>query len=291
MPFCPNCDADVAKDALNCTQCGATFGPGSAWQPRPTKSSVASQDVLYPRLIRRVQAVLIDWVLLITIFYTWLATLSVFGESHLLVKIFALVLPVMIIGPGLVTFTGGTLGHHIKGLRIRDSECDENIGLFRATVRALLRTFLGWLSFVFILLTKKHQALHDYVTSTIVVLRRPETLPAHEKLGVRTSDEHEILSFPKRDDVEYLYPSKVRRILAILLYGLLITIALCVFALVLISEECSLEDRCSPVENLTMEVVGLGWLISIGTTIVLGWRGLLFCCHRKALPPSAAADS
>ena len=168
---------------------------------------------------------------------------------------------------------------------------DENIGLFRATVRALLRTFLGWLSFVFILLTKKHQALHDYVTSTIVVLRRPETLPAHEKLGVRTSDEHEILSFPKRDDVEYLYPSKVRRILAILLYGLLITIALCVFALVLISEECSLEDRCSPVENLTMEVVGLGWLISIGTTIVLGWRGLLFCCHRKALPPSAAADS
>ncbi|MBI4206697.1 MAG: zinc ribbon domain-containing protein [Betaproteobacteria bacterium] len=43
MAFCPNCDAEVADDALKCTKCGATFGPGSAWQPSLTKRSRASE--------------------------------------------------------------------------------------------------------------------------------------------------------------------------------------------------------------------------------------------------------
>jgi hypothetical protein len=43
MPFCPNCDAEVAEDALNCAQCAAAFGPGSAWQPSLTKRNGANE--------------------------------------------------------------------------------------------------------------------------------------------------------------------------------------------------------------------------------------------------------
>jgi uncharacterized RDD family membrane protein YckC len=240
----------------------------------------ASTEVQYPRLIRRVRAFLIDSVLIIIVFYTWMVSLPAFGDSHFLLKIFTLVLPIMIIEPGLVAFTGGTPGHHIMGLRIRDASRDENIGFLRATARAIVRTFFGWLSFIFVLVTKKHQALHDYFTLTVVVLRRPETLPAHEKFAPRTED-----------DARYLFPSKLRRFVVILLYALLSVVVLSALGAVFLSEECATTNRCSAAENVTANALGIIWFICIGATIVLGWRGLLFGCRRSDLPQNAATDS
>ncbi len=33
---CPNCDATIPLDSETCPKCKAVFGPGSAWQIRPT---------------------------------------------------------------------------------------------------------------------------------------------------------------------------------------------------------------------------------------------------------------
>jgi uncharacterized RDD family membrane protein YckC len=240
----------------------------------------AGTEVLYPRLLRRVRAFLIDSVLFIIVIYAWVFSLTVFGELPFLLRILALIIPIMIIEPGLVAFTGGTPGHHIMGLRIRDASRDENIGILRATVRAVVRTCLGWLSFIFVLVTQRHQALHDYFTSTVVVLRRPETLPAHEKFAPRTEDH-----------ARYLYPSKTRRIVVILLYAFLSVVVLSTLSAVFLSERCATTNRCSLAENVAAYVLGIIWILCVGATIVLGWRGLLFGCRRSSLPRNASADS
>ena len=240
----------------------------------------AGTEVQYPRLLRRVRAFLIDLVLFIIIIYVWMISLQVLGESHVVLKILALIVPIMVLEPGLVAFTGGTPGHHIMGLRIRDASRDENIGILRATARALIRTFLGWLSFIFVLVTQKHQALHDYFTSTIVVLRRPETHPTHEKFAARTEDH-----------AQFLYPSKSRRVVVIFLYVSLSFIAVSALGAALLSLECSTTNRCSPLENIIANVISISWFLCAGAIIVLGWRGLLYGCRRSALPHNASADS
>jgi len=233
----------------------------------------AGTELVYPRLLRRVRAFLIDSVLFIVLLYGWILSLPAFGETPFLLKIVALILPVTIIEPGLVAFTGGTPGHHIMGLRIRDASRDENIGILRATVRAIFRTFLGWASFIFVLVTRKHQALHDYMTSTVVVLRRPETLPVHEKFAPRTEDH-----------ARYLYPSKIRRTVVILGYVFLSFVMFSVLVAVLLSQECAADNRCSHSESVGAGALEIIWFLSVGAAIVLGWRGLLPGCRRSALP-------
>src|SRR5436190_8207282 len=106
-------------------------------------------------------------------------------NAHGALKIGPLVAGFLALEPGLVSWTGGTIGHHLMGLRIRDVVEDRNIGLIRATIRAVSRALLGWVSLVFILVTRKHQAIHDYISRTVVVLRNAAELPASERCAER----------------------------------------------------------------------------------------------------------
>jgi len=237
----------------------------------------ATPEILYPRLLRRVRAFLFDAVIFIILLYAWLATMPVFENAQPLLKISLLIIPIVILEPVLVAFTGGTLGHHFMGLRIRDASSDQNIGVLRATARAIIRTFLGWLSFIFVLVTNKHQALHDYFTSTVVILRRPETLPAHERFVARAEER-----------AHYRYPSIARRISVILVYvflGFLILIAL---SMATLSETCLNGEHCTPGEMAISQLLSILWLLALGTSIVLGWKGLLYGCRRSPLPRSDA---
>jgi hypothetical protein len=191
-----------------------------------------------------------------------------------------LVAAILVLEPGLVAFTGGTLGHHLMGLRIRDASRDQNIGILRAIARAIIRTLLGWLSFIFVLVTKKHQALHDYFTSTVVVLRRPQSLPAHEKFVERTEN-----------PVLHAFPSKLRRVLMILLYVALASVAVSVLSAVFLSDGCLSDSRCSQRDEIVSQVLSILWLASVGAATVLGWRGLLFGSRRSIRSSAATPDA
>ena len=237
----------------------------------------ANTEVLYPRLLRRVRAFLVDTILFIIVIYTWLLSLSALVQAPFLVKLAALLVPIIILEPVLVAFTGGTVGHHLFGLRIRDASRDRNIGMHRAAARAIVRSLLGWLSFVFVLVTKRHQALHDYFTSTIVVLRRPESLPEHEKHVARSEDR-----------TQYIYPSAGRRIAVILLYAFLGIVVIAVLAFAGLSERCLHSNHCTPGETLFSGLLDILSLASLGASIVLGWRGLLYGCRRSRVPLEAS---
>jgi uncharacterized RDD family membrane protein YckC len=236
-----------------------------------------SSQLFYPRLIRRVRAYLIDSVLLVVVAYAWILCLPILSNLSFPAKMLALILPIMLIEPVLVGFTGGTIGHHIMGLRIRDGSRGGNIGILRATVRAVVRTLLGWFSFIFVLVTRRHQALHDYFTGSIVVLRQPDALPMHEKLEPRMEE-----------GARYRYPSGFRRVVVIIAYALLIFVVVNIPGVMFVSETCSIHNHCTLAEETALLVAGLVLLFSIGTVIVLGWRGLLYGCRRSPLNEGSA---
>jgi len=229
----------------------------------------------YPRLLRRVRAALIDSVLFVVLFFLWLFLVGFLESAHPAIKIAPLLIGLLILEPGLVAWTGGTPGHHSMGLRIRDSLEDRKIGLLRATLRALVRTLLGWVSLVFILVTRRHQALHDYVSRTVVVLRDPSRLPESERFAERSIPEG------------YEFPGWARRLGVILLYGA-ISYAIATFIVVaLVEDTCLYSNICNTADDVVIGVVGLGWFAAFIAIIVLACRGQLFGCRRRQISESA----
>lgn len=145
----------------------------------------ASERAIYPRLLRRVRAVLIDEVVLSAGLAAWWLSIGIWDDANLTLKIGTLLLVFFILDPVLVASTGGTVGHHLMGMRVRDANRDAKASLMTATVRATIRYVLGWLSLLFILITRRHQAIHDYVAGTLVVLGRPERYSSREKFAER----------------------------------------------------------------------------------------------------------
>lgn len=227
---------------------------------------------IYPRLLRRVRAALADSVVFVILFFVWFFSLDVMGSAHPALKIAPLLLGLLVFEPGLVSWSGGTIGHHLFGLRIRDSIEDRNVGFLRATLRAILRTLLGWISLIFIFVTSRHQAIHDYASHTVVVLRNPDDLPKRERFAER------VLA-PEGFEL----PSRLRRVGFVALYGALSYVGLAVLVGLLLSESCIYSNACSPADEVISASLSLVWLVTVMVIIVMGWRGQLFGCRRRQM--------
>jgi uncharacterized RDD family membrane protein YckC len=162
--------------------------------------------VAYPRLIKRVRAVLIDSVLVPVSVVATLILGDALGVAHPTGKLLLLIGPVFVLEPGLVAITGGTVGHHLQGIRVARIGGESNINIFAATLRFVLKIVLGWLSFIFVLTTARHQAVHDLVARSVVIHKDPRGLPAFEVLAERSLD-----------DTIFEYPPGWRR--AIVIFG------------------------------------------------------------------------
>lgn len=231
---------------------------------------------MYPRLLRRVRAALIDSVIFGVLFLVWVFGLGLVENAHAAVKIAPLVGGLLVLEPGLVSWTGGTLGHHLMKLRIRDAVEDRNIGFARAAIRALIRASLGWLSFVFILATRKHQAIHDYFSRTVVVLRNPTALPVSEKFDER------VLA-----PAGFELPSRLRRAGVVLVYTFVSYVALAITVALVLSDSCLYSDICSTWDDFWSGLLGLGWFAGMLVIIVFGYRGQLFGCRRRRVRDAA----
>lgn len=227
-------------------------------------------NVTYPRLIKRVRAVLVDSVLLpVTVFSVLLIgdNLGVSGGNG---KALLIALPIFLLEPGLVAFTGGTVGHHLLGIRVAKRDGSSNINIFAASIRFVVKLLLGWLSFIFVLTTRKHQAVHDLVAGSIVVHKDPSGLP-----------EHEVLSERKPEMDAYLYPAVWRRVVVVAAYWVLVVIALGLASYVLTTVQCSKGYNCTTFDQLINIALNIAGLVGLGWVTVRGWSGRLFGCSRR----------
>jgi uncharacterized RDD family membrane protein YckC len=233
--------------------------------------------ITYPRLIKRVRAVLIDSVLTIIAIAASLAIVSAIGGSSAFAKIILIVSPVLILDPVLVTITGGTIGHHVMGIRVTRIDGLSRINIVAATVRFIVKTLFGWFSFIFVLTTSKHQAIHDLVAHSIVIHNNPQGLASYDVLTER---------LPKNDP--YIYPSAWRRFLIIAAYWILYTIIISVCSAIFIAQTCLDHQHCSQSDDITSFTLSLLLLLGIGWITVRGWRGRLYGGRRKPRTPPEA---
>jgi len=227
-------------------------------------------EIRYPRLIKRIQAALIDSFIFVFFLYGFssvLIDIEIYGGF----KAASFALAIMILEPVLVWKTGGTIGHHSLGLRIQHKQTGRNLSLMLAVVRFLIKLPLGLVSFFFVLLTKRRQAIHDILVNSLVTIKNPG------ERGHLEGESERVFYNPA-----FKYPKWYRRIVVMVFY---LVASFILFAIILpffFSEACLLRNVCTPAENMFESIIGVAMLGVFGLVIYLGWSGRLFGARRHS---------
>lgn len=129
-------------------------------------------EAAYARFPRRLVALVSDSALVMGGFAAlFLAAAASGAESMVRLLLAAFVLVALLYDPVLVSTIGGTLGHRWTNLRVVDDDTGGSLPFGRALVRSLAKTVFGLPSFIFIGLTRRHQALHDLASRSTVQVR------------------------------------------------------------------------------------------------------------------------
>src|SRR5262245_41594570 len=232
-------------------------------------SSLPADRPLYGRFLRRVQAAFIDAIVIMVAIFSAVFIAVTLNSDHLARTLgFSIAIGWLLYEPLLVTLTGSTVGHYLCNLRVVDNRTGGNINFFKAVVRTVLKAVLGWLSFITMATTRRHQAIHDLATKSTVQIRNLAQARPHHYRGEQT----ELASADM--------PSWVRRLIVIVLY-LVVVFFVVGFALMgleaanMVSAACSQKGRCSPSEGLVLITWFFAWIGVSILCIVLGWRGRL----------------
>jgi uncharacterized RDD family membrane protein YckC len=232
----------------------------------------------YARFSRRLQGLVIDWILFLLLMAgTLFVIIALKSDSDGRYLGFAAIGIALLYEPLLVSLTGSTIGHYLTNLRVVDDRTKGNVSFAKALARFVIKAILGWYSFISMWATRRHQAVHDLLTFSTVQIRNPAKASAHHYSTERTEFDSPAM------------PSRSRRLVVIIGYLLLIgavSIAATHVLLVagLMSEECARNElRCRPAEYLSTVALGLSWLALSVLCIVLGWRGKLLGCRFRSV--------
>ena len=240
----------------------------------------APDAVLYGRFGARLRAMLVDLSILTGTFVLGIIAMDVAGSDTLSnVLMPSLIAMFLLYDPFMVSRLGGTIGHRSANLRVVDARSGLRVGFLRAFVRFVLKTALGAASFVFMAVTRRHQALHDLMSRSVVVIHDQSRARRHEY--VLESDFQ-----PPPSDV-----SLVGRALAIIGYSTGLFVALLVPVVLLVSEECMISNVCSSTEDTFSNIAGLTLILGVGGIMVLGWRGKLYGARGHRSFRNAAVES
>ncbi|MFK8068065.1 MAG: RDD family protein [Gammaproteobacteria bacterium] len=224
----------------------------------------------YPRVLRRLRALAVDSIIIPSVFIAIIITVSTLIDPGIHVLLSA-GFAVFILEPLMVSVTGGTVGHHLLGLRVIHKRTFKNLNIFSVTLRSLVKLIVGLLSVVSIFTTRQHKAIHDLLAGSIVVLKNPQTLSSYEVLTEREFEEK-----------GYDYATKPRQISVIIIYNLMLMAVVGSLPSLLVSEPCVINDNCSKFEELTMGMIFIFWMISSVLLIVMARKGFLLGCRRRS---------
>lgn len=235
------------------------------------KNSNVKRQINFANFSRRIQAATLDGMILFILFLS-LTFLIAQTELNPYSKVSLFLLPMLMLEPILVSFTGASIGHHLKMLRVENNQTGKNLNLISAFIRFISKTLLGWFSLLFIFTTKRHQALHDKISGSVVVMNK-----AAKAKGIMGTPERII------KETEFHYPSSLRRIITIIFYIFAIIVFLSLLSGLFTSEECLFHDRCSAIDLMVMNILGLIMFVMLAFVIVQGWRARLWGCKRSKL--------
>src|SRR6266545_5365440 len=166
---------------------------------------VHSNKVLYATLPRRIKASIIDGVVLLALFILSPLIIGTLTGNDTGLSAIAMFTPPLLMEPILISFVGFTLGQYLFGIQVVRLDTGGKCPLAASFARYFTKTILGSLSIAYMLFSKKHQAIHDYLAKTLVVLshKKIERSPEFAKHGEIEQD--------LENDVTYTYPSVPKR--------------------------------------------------------------------------------
>lgn len=138
-------------------------------QPLPPDTFILHNRLFsYPSLLKRYKAMLIDALILLTIL---IIVMVAIGDHENRAAIMLILVSALSFYEPLLTKYAGTVGQRVMGIRVRDYNAPSKpIGFWQAYIRAWIKAFLGWLSFITIRYNREHRAIHDVATSTVVIM-------------------------------------------------------------------------------------------------------------------------
>ena len=239
----------------------------------PDTTASAAAGPLYARFSRRIRGIFIDWVItLVAIFGALLVASAVENNAVSRTLGIVVIAALLLYEPVLVSFTGGTVGHYLSNLRVVDDATGGNVGFLKACARLLIKSLLGWYSFVILAATRRNQAIHDLVTRSTVQIRDP----ARARPGQYVTERVEPASGTRT------MPPRWRRISVICCYLMLLFVGSALAAVILESRPCLNSGSCSGMERIFELVLDIAGLVMTAVIIALGWRGRLFGARAAA---------
>jgi len=238
----------------------------------------AGSDPAYARFAPRLRALVIDSIVFMLALVAALIAAVALGSDHAGRAVgFTVVALWLLYEPILVSQTGGTIGHYLCNLRVVDDKSHGNVGFLKAVVRVVIKTALGWWSFVTMVATQRRQAVHDLFTRSTVQIRDLAKSQPYQYGGelVAATDPG--------------MPSRARRLLVIAAYGLasFILVSFVVYLgawIGILSISCLAKNRCSSFDNLWLNIVGIGWIGLCALLVARGWKGRLWGCRAQPRP-------
>ena len=126
----------------------------------------------YPGVLARVKAVMVDGILLLIFLVIASSIFSQLNDVPDYVRMLVFVLIFVLYDPILTSSTGGTIGHHIIGIRVRKvSDEKNNINFLLAIIRFIIKSSLGWVSLFTVMANEKRRAIHDFVAQSVVTYK------------------------------------------------------------------------------------------------------------------------
>jgi uncharacterized RDD family membrane protein YckC len=230
----------------------------------------------YARFNRRLRAFLIDWIIALALFFGGMFVAVSSGSDAVSRALgIAIIAALVLYEPVLVSSMGGTLGHIAANLRVVDQSHGGNLGFARALGRFVVKSLLGWYSFLVMTATRRNQAVHDLLTRSTVRIRDPAKARPHHYITERTDFQSPGM------------PSRLRRAAVICCYLML---AFVVFSVVLavasaagaLSDRCLHDNGCPGEQGLLLAAFVLIWIAASTACIGLGWRGRLPGARRRS---------
>jgi uncharacterized RDD family membrane protein YckC len=128
-------------------------------------------EVEFPTLLDRMQSSFIDTMVIMMAMFAVALVLKGFEEIPDWVRI-TLFLAIWLVYEPLSTCMGATLGHYLKGIRVRSNDdYHVKINFLQAVVRYLIKITFGWISFLFIHSNDSRRALHDLAAGSVMIKR------------------------------------------------------------------------------------------------------------------------
>jgi uncharacterized RDD family membrane protein YckC len=123
-----------------------------------------------PSLVARIKAFFTDLLILLFAYATLSVSIDAMGGVPSLVKGVMAVFMFYLYDPILTAFTGGTIGHKLMQLKIKQfKDPQKNISLLAALLRFFIKGMLGWISFFTVTGNANKRAIHDLISGAIIL--------------------------------------------------------------------------------------------------------------------------